>query len=246
MCTVTYIPHKEGFFLTSSRDEKSIRQQALPPAIYAHIETGLVYPKDPDAGGTWIAMAENGNAAVLLNGAFKKHSTQPPYRKSRGKIFIAIIDNNHPLDYFTSVNLFNIEPFTIILIDNYKLYECRWDGAKKHVRQSDREQPAIWSSATLYDEEAINKRKQWFAAWLAQHPAPTRETILNFHRFGGQDDQQNGIRMNRDNKMFTVSITNIMWQPEKATMRYLDMKDNLVTEKSISYSLINEADRYEF
>jgi hypothetical protein len=31
----------------------------------------ITYPKDADAGGTWIAKHENGNAVVLLNGGFK-------------------------------------------------------------------------------------------------------------------------------------------------------------------------------
>ena len=70
MCTVTFIPGKDRYFITSNRDEKMLRKPAIAPQPYVINGNTLVYPRDADAGGTWIAMNENGNAAVLLNGAF--------------------------------------------------------------------------------------------------------------------------------------------------------------------------------
>ncbi|MGL1516781.1 NRDE family protein, partial [Vibrio parahaemolyticus] len=48
------------------------------------------FPKDPDGGGTWIALKENGDVAILLNGAFENHIPAYPYRRSRGLIFLDI------------------------------------------------------------------------------------------------------------------------------------------------------------
>ena len=91
MCTVSLIPGRESFFLTSNRDEKKIRRQAIPPAIYQYKGARLLYPRDADADGTWIAINQNGNAAVLLNGAFVKHKPRPPYNRSRGLVLLDII-----------------------------------------------------------------------------------------------------------------------------------------------------------
>lgn len=226
MCTVTFIPVKDTFYITSNRDEKSLRKQAFPPKKYKHDEITITYPKDADAGGTWIALRNDGNAAVLLNGAFEKHVSMPPYRRSRGKIFIDIISTALPVQTFTAIDLENIEPFTVIIFHEKHLYECRWDGCKKFVKQLSNTQPHIWSSSTLYAKEVVKKREQWFAEWLRKNPAPQQTDILHFHRFAGDGDSRNDLFMNRDGKMHTVSITNIQIAPQSFCMRYFDLKDN--------------------
>ena len=96
MCAVTYIPGKEGCFITSSRDEHMVRPNAIDPDVYMHNGIKIMYPKDLKAHGSWIAYAQNGNAAVLLNGAFKRHITGQPYRKCRGMVFLDIISHEKP------------------------------------------------------------------------------------------------------------------------------------------------------
>src|SRR3954471_24208831 len=166
MCTVTYIPLGGKKILTSNRDEKTFRKRALPPQIYLHEDVRLIYPKDGDAGGTWIALNENGNVAVLLNGGFEKHISKPPYKKSRGLVFLEVIKNNSPLKYFKDVTLFNIEPFTVVIIKKNKLIECRWTGDNKFCKELNAQKPYIWSSTTLYDRNTRNRRERWFWQWL--------------------------------------------------------------------------------
>ncbi len=233
MCTVTFVPAKDGFFITSNRDEKLWRKQALPPAVYFHENAHVIYPKDAEAGGTWIAMKQNGDAAVLLNGAFEKHEAAPPYRKSRGVIFLEVVSDAQPFKKFKSLSLEGIEPFTLILFSNGNLQENRWNGTQKFSCNLDNNSPHIWSSATLYDAAVVQKREQWFAAWLSKNPHPTQENILAFHQFGGDGDAGNDLHMNRDGIMLTVSVTGISLQAEKSSMRYLDMKDKTVHEQQM-------------
>lgn len=134
MCTVTFIPTTGGFHLTANRDEHISRSQALAPMKYVAGKNVLLYPSDTDKHGSWIAAKNNGDLAVLLNGAFIKHLPQPPYRKSRGLILKEIITAAMPERYFRSINLDAVEPFTIILFAGGNLYECRWDEEKKHIR----------------------------------------------------------------------------------------------------------------
>lgn len=235
MCTVSFIPVKDKFFLTSNRDEKNIRKAASSPAVYWVNGSGLLYPKDADAGGSWVGLHQNGNAAVLLNGAFEKHISQSPYRLSRGIIFLNIIGAERPVVTFTKIDLNNIEPFTSIIFENTCLYECRWDGQKKHCTQLKNYQPYIWSSATLYHKEVVQKREQWFLQWLNKKPDPTQEDILRFHQFTGDGDINNDLMINRDGKMLTVSVTGIELDKYTGKMNYTDLKTNSVTLQQFSF-----------
>ncbi len=236
MCTVTYIPTKHGCMVTSSRDENIKRAKALPPAVYMHNGVQLIYPKDGQANGSWITISETGNAAVLLNGAFEKHITASLYRKSRGLIFLDILAHSQPEFSFLSINLTNIEPFTLILCLNGLLYEARWDGLNKHFKQLEASVPYIWSSATLYSSETATKRKRWFEKWLSEHNSRQPMTVFNFHKFAGDGDTNNNVLMNRNNQMLTVSITGIEINGDKATIRYDDVTNNIFSEKTMIFN----------
>jgi Transport and Golgi organisation 2 len=240
VCTVTFIPKKNGFYITSNRDEKVTRKPAIAPTLYRHNHVQLVYPKDANAGGTWIAVAQNGNAAVLLNGAFKKHISMPPYQKSRGVIFLEIIASVEPYLHFLQISLRDIEPFTLIVYSNSQLYECRWDGKIKHHKQLDKKIPQIWSSATLYEDSVVQKREQWFFDWYGKNSCPTKNDILNFHQFTGDGDIQNDLLMNRNDTTFTVSITCIDYATDKALINYYDVETKQPSQTSILFSPIQQ------
>ncbi len=235
MCTVTFIPQHDKCFITSNRDEKAWRKKALPPAAYHSDDVTLLYPKDADAGGTWIALNENGNTAVLLNGAFKKHTPAPPYERSRGLVLLDVIKNKKPVTTFQRLNFKQTEPFTLIFLTGDALFECRWDGIKKYFKQLRNNQPYIWSSATLYDDDIMKKRETWFAKWLRKNSEFSAEEILQFHLFAGDGDSHNDLHMNRDGVVFTVSVTNIELHNDKGIMTYLDTKDKRIYKKEIDF-----------
>jgi hypothetical protein len=237
MCTVTYIPTKEGFQLTSNRDEHISRGQAIAPQHYRDGSNTLLYPKDADRNGSWISAKNNGDLVVLLNGAFVKHTQQSPYRRSRGLVLMDIIKAEQPYTYYQTLNLYGIEPFTIVLYAAGNLYECRWDGGRKHITVLDNQESYIWSSVTLYDKMARAKRDSWFSDWTHSGYPKNTSNILHFHRYGGNGDLRDGLVINRDEKMKTMSITNINVTPAGMTMIYNDLKDDkqyinqLVVEK---------------
>lgn len=224
MCTVTYIPVKDSIFLTSNRDEKNWRSAAHPPAIYKFSSGNILFPKDGDAGGTWIAIHENGNAIIFLNGAFEAHTPQPPYRKSRGLILLDIVNSSSPLISFSEIDLDNIEPFTAVIMDDSRLFECRWNGSDKFTKELDKYSPHIWSSATLYGPAISEKRSNWFETWLNKNSDPDQEDILHFHQFTGDGDAHNDLMMNRDGKVFTVSVSSIRLTDNSSSMIYLDIQ----------------------
>ena len=238
MCTVTYIPNKHGCFITSSRDESVMRPNAIIPDVYEHSGVNIVYPKDTKANGSWIAFTQTGNAGVLLNGAFVKHIPKPPYRKSRGLVFLDIIAHPQPEFCFLGMNLENIEPFTLVLFINGFLFEARWDGEQKYFAQINEKDTHIWSSSTLYSPETISIRKQWFEQWLTETDSPNATSIFNFHRFAGDGDSTNSILMNRNDEMLTVSITGIDISMDAATMQHFDLKENTHALKTLQLETI--------
>ena len=239
MCTVTFIPAPDRVYITSNRDEKHWRSPALAPAVYDFSSGKILFPKDADAGGTWIAAHENGNAVVFLNGGWVCHTPQPPYRKSRGLILLGLIDSTMPYHHFLSIHLDQIEPFTAVIWEGGCLYECRWDGVQKYEMALDASRPYIWSSVTLYENEVILKRKSWFEAWLRKNGTPFHDDILHFHQFTGDGDAHNDLMMNRDGKVFTVSVTSMAITGQATDIHYLDLKNNqtftqeLTIEKSM-------------
>jgi uncharacterized protein with NRDE domain len=237
MCTVSFVPVKDKIFITSNRDEKNWRQPAKSPELYNLKEQDVLSPKDGNAGGSWIALCRNGNVGVLLNGAFEKHVSQKEYLKSRGIVFLEIMDSERPLNRFLKMSLEGIEPFTLILWQKNNLYECRWDAnSRKHCQSLPAYRPYIWSSSTLYDSEVRKKRELWFAKWLNKTPTPHQEEVLNFHRFAGDGDEQNDLFMNRDGNVFTVSITGICIDAESGSMVYNDLQSGTITEHTIEFA----------
>jgi transport and Golgi organization protein 2 len=231
MCTVTFIPSNKRIILTSNRDEKHWRTAAAIPDAYPFQTGKIIFPRDGDAGGTWFAIHENGNVVIFLNGGFIRHVPNPPYRKSRGLVLLDLIDHDSPHEGFKEIILGNIEPFTAIIWDEGKLFECRWDGKEKHFLPLPADIPHIWSSATLYDQEVVIKRRNWFTKWLERNPHPSQDDILHFHQFTGDGDEHNDLMMNRDGKVFTVSITSALIGEGQIKVEYLDVKEGNTTER---------------
>jgi len=223
MCTVTFIPTPDGFYLTSNRDESRERGTARPPEVYSEGIRKLIYPRDADAGGSWVVLKEKATAAVLLNGAFRKHVRMQPYRVSRGLVLLEIIRKPDPLEYLARMDLEGVEPFTLVLFYADNLWDCRWDGSRKYIHSLDRSSPHIWSSVTLYDEAVSNERKQWFKEWLISREEVAPGDIVAFHRMAGNGDIRNSLVMNRDNKLFTVSVTCVVAGKDDACMVYHDL-----------------------
>lgn len=226
MCTVTYIPIETGkFILTSNRDEHIVRPTNSP--IKESINgTNVFFPRDEQAGGTWIAAGDNGRVCCLLNGAFEKHKRKELYSKSRGKIVLEAFEFDNLSEFFHNVALDDVEPFTLIVVDNSeqsKLYEFRWDGNKRHLIELDILIPKIWSSATLYSKQVRDERELWFGDWLSKQNLLKGDVVLNFHSFPHGNDTENDVIMDRNNGLKTVSITQIECNVDSFKMEYHDL-----------------------
>ena len=66
MCTLTFIPKPKGYLLGMNRDERLLRELALPPAATTVSSLPAVYPRE-SGGGTWIGSNAAGITFALLN-----------------------------------------------------------------------------------------------------------------------------------------------------------------------------------
>ncbi len=233
MCTVSFISSNGKAILTHNRDEKIARPSAIEPQKYFINQKNIYFPKDQKAGGTWYAVSENGTVLVLLNGADEKHQLKPSYRKSRGLIVLDLISSNSPILAWNSIDLSAIEPFTIVLFQDKKLYQLRWNEIEKTTLNLDSNQSYIWSSSTLYPKEIREQREELFQIFIASNEI-SAENLFQFHRYAKKDDSENGLVINRNNDLKTLSITQTMIQENKIVLSYHDLQNqqefyNLIT-----------------
>lgn len=239
MCTVTYIPQPDGhFILSSNRDENAARS---PQALHVDETNGLrvLFPRDTGAGGTWIAASDDNRVACLLNGAFVKHRHEPPYRRSRGLMVLDFFAFESAPDFAERFAFEGIEPFTFVIVDKGTPFELRWDGMQTYFKQLSPLGKYLWSSATLYPGEVGLMRQGWFKAWLEDREDFSLSAIQDFHRSGGAGDTWNGFVMNRENKVQTVSITNVVKNADGIQMIYHDLLRQAVKDGFLGFQTIS-------
>lgn len=221
MCLASYIPlGSDSFVLTSNRDEAPHR--AANNLVQVQIKgKNIAFPGDIK-GGSWLFASQNGDVLCLLNGAKVNHSYHPPYRMSRGVLLKEFFEYETAFDFVKRVNLLGIEPFTLVIRTRDYFYELIWDGSKKYVKQLDMAKIYVWSSSTLYAPDAQKQRQQWFFEEIdAVQLSP--QTAREIHKKGGAKDLANGFLMNRDERVKTISLSQVLVNPEQITLWHHDL-----------------------
>ena len=229
MCTVSFISSGDKYFITSNRDEHISRPLAFEPKEEVINSTKVLFPKDPLAGGTWFAANENGVVTVLLNGAFVRHTREKSYARSRGLVLLDIVSALEPLSMLQKMELYNIEPFTLVLFDT-QLLEFRWDGNQKYFKYLDLAKNYIWSSVTLYDDPVIARRASLFDEFLRTHSNIEASHVVDFHS-NNHKDNENGFIIDRKTGLKTFSVTQAILEEKDIKMRHLDLLNDQEYEK---------------
>lgn len=214
MCTVSYLPLNESsFILTHNRDEHFSRPIATPPTKHEGSHDSIIYPTDPQGLGTWIAGNQQ-YTICLLNGGFEKHERLANYRHSRGLVVLDFFTFNSIDDFVRSYNFSNLEPFTLLIISHQpqEIHQIIVTHDEVHHKILAGNKPQIWSSSTLYDQPSKTKRTSWYHNLLKSIPSDSRKAMIDFHKQPNDDNQEEGIKINRDNIIRTVSLTSIYKQ----------------------------------
>jgi putative lipoic acid-binding regulatory protein len=234
MCTVSFVPkHNNNFVLTSNRDEQLKRKSAILPQFETINGVNILYPKDGEKGGTWIGVTDNNRVICLLNGAFEKHNSTPPYAKSRGIVVKDFLVCNDIVFQLNQYNLDNIEPFTLVIVDYYdklKLIEFRWDGTNKYLSNLDEKSVHIWSSCTLYSKSESNYKSKEFKTHIT--PKNNSTDIFNFHEFGSKTEPLL-MKYTGNPNYKTVSITQIEKTNNFVEMTYKNLLNKEIVKQNI-------------
>ncbi|MDN3654844.1 NRDE family protein [Ferruginibacter paludis] len=235
MCTVVFIPKGDKYFFASLRDESPSRPKAVVPDIYKEGNAVILSPIDAMAGGTWLGVTESGSVIILLNGGFEKHERKTNYRKSRGLIVAELLASNLPVGNWNLMDMQDVEPFTLVVWNEGNLFQLVWDGEHKHGTLLKSGQPYIWSSSTLYDQQARMHRSELFRQWIGINTPVSSLSVFNF--FKSYTESENGFLMNRNEQTKTLSYTFIELQTDdSARMQYHDFLNDSFHDKKIWFN----------
>jgi uncharacterized protein with NRDE domain len=206
MCTLSYFAGEGKVIITSNRDEHVNRSAAIPPKQYSLKGYQCYYPIDSQSMGTWFGLRKDGLLLILLNGGEESHLSSPPYRLSRGLILLELLGDQNPEDLWNQIDLFKIEPFTLVLYKKNRLIQYQWNGAQKSQIQLDNTLSRIWCSSTLYNKLQCDLRAESFENLLSEKGTAISEMdILNLHAMP-DNGSYSGFLLNRDGIMVTKNI----------------------------------------
>lgn len=240
MCTVSFVPVKGQYIFTFNRDE---RPERYTPHFIRHkklAQKEIYFAQDSKSGGSWFVADSLGNVLMLFNGAFKKHIKAAAYKKSRGLILMEIAAAEDMLLCFKNISLDEIEPFSIVLFENKKLYRLTWNGMYKSGTQLLNQTSYIFSSATLYSDDVQHQRRQWLCKFLQQTAEVNSSTVFSFHAGYNANDKENGLVIERRDSCSTLSISQVVISDDLIQLLHKDLKSGQTHQQSILVKANNE------
>lgn len=218
MCTVSVIQTPAGVRVVHSRDELRSRSPALPPA-WRTLGSGrrALWPTDPDAGGTWVAVRDDGLVLALLNRNIPPNGRPAPTR-SRGGLIPALIDLDDAgavSQGLAGLDLAGTAPFRLLTAEpGGPVRLATWDGL--WLAQAGVLAPPLCLASSGLGDERVRGRLPLFERLVASDPTPGAQDA--FHRHRWDDAPELSVLMSRRDAR-TVSITTIEPEPAGPAMR---------------------------
>lgn len=237
MCTVSWLVDSDGYQLFFNRDEQRSRSRALAPQALQQKHCKVLMPIDPDGGGSWISVNDQGLSLCLLN--FYQGKRPTGVLKSRGQLLKSLSALPTQPDITTELsntNLHQYAPFTLLTftLDQHP-QGLQWDGSTLTILCI---KSPMTSSSVAFD--AVYSARQRNFAHLGL--TPDANQLLTFHSSHQSVDQPDkhslsdnyqreesgqtiqgelSVCMHRDDAQ-TVSFSHIEVTLEKAIFTYLD------------------------
>ena len=211
MCTLTWRHDEGGYQLAFNRDESRRRSIALAPTRIGQ----AIMPKDPDGGGTWIAVNQRGICFALLNAyVFAADTGDVPLMPltSRGTVIPLLLQCETPEEVTRSLLALcgpQYAPFRLCVIaPDQALGIWCWSGGR------------LWSepamapvvSSGVNSVETTRLRTQWFQAF-------TGSDLAALHRSHWPSKGAQSFCMHRPEAR-TVSLSRISVDPERVVFDY--------------------------
>jgi hypothetical protein len=219
MCTLTFMPRKNGYCLAMNRDEKLTRRQGLPPMLKVVNGRRVICPSEP-GGGTWIALNDSGVSLALINWYSVATRVQiAPI--SRGEVVNAACSAENPRQLkvlLSTLPLGLINPFRLIGVFPAfgQITEYRWDLKKLDLDKCTW-QPQQWISSGFDELKAQRERSRTFQQALEQKSAGSLSWLRRLHRSHAPGRGPFSTCMHRQDAG-TVSYTEALFSPSEASV----------------------------
>ena len=221
MCTVSFIPKDQGFYLAMNRDEKRSRSIALPPRIVTVAGCRAIFPREPN-GGTWIAVNHAGVCLALINWhRIKRNPTDEI--ASRGQVTVNLAgatSSDAIADAMMGMTLRNLRPFRLLTIVPAErvMTEWRWDLELLTSRRHEWERKHWFSSG--FDEAIAELERARICAAVCVEPSNDGiASLRHLHQSHAPDRGPFSSCMHRSDAV-TVSYTEVVVSAGCVVMRY--------------------------
>jgi hypothetical protein len=223
MCTVAFVPLPGGgYLLGHNRDERRGRAPGQPPSLLELPGCRALAPRDPEAGGTWIALNGAGVTVCVLNAAERRPERLPGTPRSRGllvrdlacapSLAAARARLERAADVLAVTRAFHL----VVAEPGARVGRFRWDGVEKAWEQGDA--PALFVSSLLQPVEVERERSAGWRARMAGGPLD-RDALAAFLSGHEPERGPRSVCMHREDAG-TVSRTLVEVTAEGSAMRY--------------------------
>jgi Transport and Golgi organisation 2 len=223
MCTVSFVPRSQGFYLAMNRDEKRERFAALTPAIVELGSHRAIFPREP-TGGTWISANDSGVCLALIN--WHRIERQPKsHPLSRGLVVKELAGKATGHEIEVSVKRLpvrRLRPFRLIaiILGEKRVIEWRWDLQRLAIRNHEWRRQHWFSSG--FDEDRAEVERQRVCEDANDHDsADSLAWLRRLHRSHPPKRGPFSICMHRRDAT-TVSYSEVAVGPRSVVMRYKD------------------------
>lgn len=218
MCTLAWGMGPDGWWLCFNRDEQRTRSTGEPPAYFRQGRSGGYYPRDPDGGGTWLAVSSKGFAVGLINHYPSEGFHPLSGRRSRGLLVPELLVAASAAEAMAALertHLAAYPPFMLFALDRAGLRLRRWDG---RVLQSSSTDACFLTSSSHAPVEVAEWRQQW---WDQQADAWKRspDGVGKLFRAPNPRQPALGVTMDRPDAR-TVSQSEISVRHRQLTWLY--------------------------
>ena len=214
MCTVTIVPHDEGFRVVCNRDERRTRPAALPPRLLRVGARLTAFPTDTLGGGTWIGVNDAGLVLALLNAtAVGSDSGGRPIARPRSRGFVvrAMLERGSADSILEALGGFDpalFNPYRLVIIHAPAVTVVSSDGDRIATSQAPLAHPMLFTSSSLGDALVEPPRRDLFERLVVRGSGPILDAQARFHQHQWRARPEISVHMERADAL-TVSRTQV-------------------------------------
>jgi transport and Golgi organization protein 2 len=231
MCTLSIVPVADGCRVVCNRDERRTRAAAHPPRVFPTEVSWATYPRDPESGGTWIGVNDDGLVAALLNRSGPQHrpSVAPPSRGSIVPALLSCASIARALNLYDTLGVGQFEPFRIVMAHRSIVAVLASDRAHSPAELFSLVRPVMFTSSSLGDAIAEAPRRRLFEQ-LVLDGDDWLDGQFRFHRHRWARRPEISVQMSRQDAA-TVSRTTIVVSSRNIDLQYESLAGRVSTRR---------------